>query len=132
MINDRGYDEGDFGTPERDYRPGLDLELGFERLVHDVAVFPAAWSLGGFPNPFNPAVTVAWSQPVAVVVHLAVYDAIGQRVAVLHDRELTPGIYEVRWDGTDDAGRPLASGVYMALLSKDGLRQGVTRMTLLR
>ncbi|HJP29113.1 MAG TPA: DUF362 domain-containing protein [Candidatus Latescibacteria bacterium] len=127
---DRQY-SGNLGLPGgiELYVPGVTTAV---TEVGDAATTPSTWSLSGYPNPFNPTVTVSWSQPVDGAVHLAVFDAIGQRVVVLHEGDTSAGSYEATWDGTDDAGRPLASGVYMVLLSRDGQRQRVTRLTLMR
>ncbi len=69
-----------------------------------------------YPNPFNPATTVAFSVPGAGPVNLAVFDVRGRRVATLVDGVLDPGRHERRWEGRDDQGRSVGSGVYLARL----------------
>jgi len=127
---------------DRQYSGNLSIPGGIELWVPGMATAvtdlrlseatPKAWALGGYPNPFNPAVTLTWSQPEAGPVRLAVFDVLGRRVAMLHDESTEPGAYALRWDGTDDAGRPLASGIYFARLVGAGRQQSVTRLTLLR
>ena len=78
-----------------------------------------------YPNPFNSTVTIPYGIPVVSHVRLTVYNLAGQSVRRLVDRELTSGQYSLRWDGRDDRGRKLASGVY-ALRLRDG-RDVVTR-----
>lgn len=65
------------------------------------------------PNPFNGSVTVRYGLPEAGPVTLTVYNAIGQPVRTLVGGSRDAGLYAVIWDGRDDGGRPVASGVYL-------------------
>jgi len=70
------------------------------------------------PNPFNPSTTVRYSLPGPMPVELSVYDLAGRRVARLVQREQDgPAWHEVEWDGVDDAGHAVASGVYLFRLN---------------
>lgn len=69
-----------------------------------------------YPSPFNPRCTVRYSLARALRVQLSALDLRGRRVAVLVDGEQAAGDHAVVWAGTDDAGRPLASGVYVLRL----------------
>jgi hypothetical protein len=71
-------------------------------------------SLSVFPNPFNPATTIRYTVPSNGRVELAVFDALGTRVALLVDAERSAGTYEFAWSGRDDMGRVVGSGVYFA------------------
>ena len=71
---------------------------------------------GAWPNPFNPRVTLSWALPVAGPARLALVDARGREVAVLHDGPLAAGAHAASWDGRDAAGRPAPAGVYLAVL----------------
>ncbi len=73
-----------------------------------------------YPNPFNPGTTFAFDLPSESRVKLAVYDARGRLVRTILDEPLPHGYYRQPWDGTDDGGRLLASGVYFARLSVEG------------
>jgi hypothetical protein len=74
---------------------------------------PAAIALGqNHPNPFNPKTTIGFALPEATRVALDVYSASGQHVARLQDGFLPAGQQQVVWNGTDDAGRAVGSGVY--------------------
>ena len=84
-----------------------------------------------YPNPFNPETTVEFGLRDAQRVSLAVYDITGRQVATLVDGRREAGRYAVRWTGRDDAGRQVASGVYLYRLTAG--EQTVTRkMILLR
>jgi hypothetical protein len=65
-----------------------------------------------YPNPFNPGTRIEFDQPRMQFVRLAIYDVIGRLVRVLIDNELAPGHYRIDWDGTDNQGKPAATGVY--------------------
>lgn len=84
-----------------------------------------------FPNPFASATTIRYQTDTAADVELAVYDVLGRRVATLA-RGLRPaGAHEATWDGRDQDGRVLASGVYLVRLTA-GDRAATRRVTLLR
>jgi hypothetical protein len=64
------------------------------------------------PNPFNPTTTVSFDVPVPASVKIAVYDVSGALVAVLVNRQMTPGSHRVTWDGKNRSGAPVSSGMY--------------------
>lgn len=74
-----------------------------------------------YPNPFNPSTQIPFVVGGAIGgretrVVLAVYSVTGARVATLVRGERRPGTYVSRWNGLDDRGRPVASGIYFARL----------------
>ena len=89
-------------------------------------VAPRAYALSSnYPNPFNPVTTIAFSIPqpesqlsrsaseaATVKCRLFVYNLLGQRVKILVDEVKAPGRHKVQWDGTDESGRRIASGIY--------------------
>ncbi|MCD4829374.1 MAG: T9SS type A sorting domain-containing protein [Candidatus Cloacimonetes bacterium] len=72
------------------------------------------------PNPFNPVTTIGFSLPVSGQVELAVYNVRGGRVKTLVNGDMKPGDHTVTWQGTDDNGSPVASGVYFYRLQAGG------------
>jgi hypothetical protein len=72
----------------------------------------AVLSARAYPNPFNPATTIALTIPRAGEVSLKVYDLRGALVRTLVAGEMPAGTHQVVWDGTSDAGRAVASGIY--------------------
>ena len=64
------------------------------------------------PNPFNPVTTIRFSLAEKGHVRVAVYDVDGRQVRVLVDEEREAGPHSLTWDGKNDAGQGLASGVY--------------------
>lgn len=66
-----------------------------------------------YPNPFNPATTIEYSIPERKRVTIEVLNILGQRVRMLINREESAGSYTIGWDGRDDAGQAVATGVYL-------------------
>jgi hypothetical protein len=68
-----------------------------------------------YPNPFNPSTKVQFSIPKQDYVNLSIYDVHGRLVKVLIDQtQYTPGVYSIEWDGTNNSGQRVASGVYFS------------------
>ncbi len=65
-----------------------------------------------YPNPFNPSTTIRYALPTPVDVQLSIYNVLGQRVRLALSGRQLAGNHTYLWDGTNDAGRPVASGVY--------------------
>jgi hypothetical protein len=83
------------------------------------------------PNPFNPATTIRFGLLSEGRVTLRVYDVGGRLIRTLVDGKRPPGWYEAVWNGLDQSGRSVASGVYFCRLRMGDL--GKTRkMVLLR
>lgn len=97
---------------------------------------PTTFALrGNHPNPFNPTTTIRFQLATAARVSLSIYDVRGARVRQLLSEQRPGGEYEVLWNGTDDSGRAVASGVYLARLQVHSSAETQTRthrMTLLR
>ncbi|UCD17712.1 MAG: T9SS type A sorting domain-containing protein, partial [Candidatus Zixiibacteriota bacterium] len=71
------------------------------------------------PNPFNPATEISFELPRTSRVTLAVYNLLGQEIATLIDRELQAGRHAVIWNGRDESGRKVSSGVYLYRIQAD-------------
>ena len=81
--------------------------------VRDGAL-PESFTLSqNYPNPFNPETTIRFDLPQSGEINLAVYDLAGQKVATLAHGFRDAGAYSLRWDGRDDTGADLASGMYL-------------------
>ncbi|MDM7926103.1 MAG: FlgD immunoglobulin-like domain containing protein [bacterium] len=78
--------------------------------------------LQNYPNPFNPETRFRVALPGPGHVRLTVYDVLGRRVAVPADRRMEAGWHDVQWDGRDASGRPVPSGVYIAVAEFEGGR----------
>lgn len=76
---------------------------------------PTSFRLGpNYPNPFNPRTIIPFTMPAAATdAHLRVYDLLGQSIRILVHGPLSAGTHAVTWDGRDDLGRSMSSGVYL-------------------
>ncbi len=76
-------------------------------------VLPTDFSISqNYPNPFNPETMIEYSLPEASQVTISIYDANGRLVRQLVSSQRTAGIHDVKWDGRDDKGQKVVSGVY--------------------
>ena len=74
-----------------------------------------------YPNPFSPSTTITFeiTRSPAEEVSLVIYDVLGRRVRTLVEGALSPGQYSYVWNGLDDVGSPVASGLYLYRLQVD-------------
>lgn len=93
-----------------------------ELSAHPDTDFPSEQRIVGrnYPNPFNPATTISFHLPGAAKVSLKIYNLLGQEVRTLTDQQLQAGTHGVAWDGRDNSGNPVSSGVYFYRLTADG------------
>lgn len=87
-----------------------------------------------YPNPFNPSTTIAYDLPANAgnqVVSLVIYNQLGQAVRSLVNEPQMMGSHTVTWDGRDDAGKAVASGVYFYQL-RYGEHRATRKMLLVR
>lgn len=84
-----------------------------------------------YPNPFNPATTIRYELPVAQQTRLTIYLVDGSRVATLVDQVSAAGRQEVVWNGTDEHGRHVPSGIYFYRLEAGEFSE-TKRMALIR
>lgn len=66
-----------------------------------------------YPNPFNPNTVITYKLPVASNIELTIYNLIGQKVTTLVNERQSAGIYQIKWDGYNQNGNQMASGVYL-------------------
>ncbi len=93
---------------------------------------PAPTALGpNYPNPFNPTTTIAFRLAQAGLVSLDIFDAAGRHVRTLANESLEGGDHFYPWHGLDNAGRQVASGVYLYRLQTEDFQES-RRMVLLK
>ena len=84
-----------------------------------------------YPNPFNPTTTISYGLPKDSNVKLEIFNLLGQRVMTLLDERQTAGYKSIIWDGRDNNGQSVSSGIYFYRVNT-GDRQITKKMTLLK
>jgi WD40 repeat protein len=84
-----------------------------------------------YPNPFNPTTTIAFSLSKDADVELRIFDLRGASVRTLLNGRRSTGVHRVTWDGANDNGQPIASGVYFYKLTV-GSFTDTKKMTVLK
>jgi len=74
-----------------------------------------------FPNPFNPITHIHYRLTESTQVKLDIYDVLGRKVKTLVNRETSAGAHSITWDGTDNSGSVVSSGVYMCWFHSNNL-----------
>lgn len=111
------------------YIDDVRLEYEYEVGSDDPIVCPVLSLKPNYPNPFNPSTTISFSLPMNGEVKLDVFNLKGQRVRRLIDSSLTCGEHSIVFNGLDDHGRPVASGIYFYRLQSHG--KTITRKMML-
>ncbi|MBN2289222.1 MAG: T9SS type A sorting domain-containing protein [Candidatus Glassbacteria bacterium] len=113
-VGEKFDGEGEISLLEAGFEPDVAAEINGEALSPK-AILPKAFALGqNYPNPFNPSTTIAFDIPEGkeAFVRLNVYNIRGQLVRTLASETMDEGSYKIEWDGKDNNGRFVASGVY--------------------
>ena len=100
--------------------------------IEEQRAVPSAITIQSYPNPFRGLTTLEYGIPETMPVSLHIYDLLGKKVVTLINDELKQmGIHAIQWDGTDQSGRPVASGVYLYALNT-GTQRATRRVVVLR
>jgi hypothetical protein len=94
-----------------------------------VQIPPSAFQMSNYPNPFNPETTLSYILPSAGMVSLMIYNSRGQLVRSLLNEEQSAGEHSLIWNGKDDFGNSVASGLYLCRIASNGKHE--TRKMLL-
>lgn len=86
---------------------------------------------GNYPNPFKPITSISFTLKDAAPVTLEIFDLRGRKVKTLAQSEFASGRHSLVWDGTDDSGTPVASGLYLYRMNS-GSYSASRRMLLLK
>jgi hypothetical protein len=98
--------------------PSIAIPISVNPSSNENLVNPAVTELkGNFPNPFNPQTTIRFSLKDAGHVKLNIYNMKGQLVKSLVNAPLSSGNHQMVWNGRDDKGNPVSSGIYLYRMS---------------
>ncbi len=87
-------------------------------IAENDGALPAVFSLAqNYPNPFNPTTEISFGLPTAGPVKLEIFDIVGRKVKTLVNREMAAGVHKVIWDGRNEEGGSVGSGIYFYRLS---------------
>lgn len=129
MYSDRSYGMHNTKFTVDVLRKSIAILTGVEIINPDV---PKTYELSqNYPNPFNPSTEIKFSVPKGERVRVAVYNSIGKLVKVLVDDNLLPGNYRVTWNGEDERGQKVSSGVYLYRMETPSF-QATKKMVLLK
>ena len=120
---------------------GVALPRGIHRVRADTTSVAAPWTPGGAgpavraePNPARAgdAITLRWEARSGEPARVRIHDASGRLVRALDDPSRSRGGRALFWDGRDDAGRPVAAGLYFARVTGPAGPAGVAKITIVR
>ena len=121
-ANDAGVKAFDLGWSDIQVGIGTDIPAGV----------PGKFALEqNFPNPFNPATTINYELPIATDLKLNVYNILGEKVRTLVNERQEAGAWSIDWDGKNDFGEAVASGIYIYKIAADAFVQS-RKMILLK
>jgi len=93
-----------------------------------VEQLPTQYDLGqNYPNPFNPETNISYQLPEAAQVTIRIYNLLGQNIRTLVSANQSAGKYTETWDGKDNRGRDVSSGIYVYRLNAISKNQTFTR-----
>ncbi len=97
----------------------------------EITVPVAELSSENYPNPFNPETTIAFDLPESGNVRVDIYNMRGQKVKTILNKDLEAGEHQVQWNGKDNHGNVVSSGIYFYRVDAEGGRYTSTRKMLL-
>ncbi len=124
-VSSTPYGDGDLGTPgakNSDFVSGIDPSQAQGAVINRFQIEP------NYPNPFNPSTTFRITIPQNSQVTVGIYDVTGKLVNTLFAGELRKGIYTYRWDGKNNQGRTVPSGIYFASLHSGKTTKSIKMM----
>lgn len=144
-FGERGYEPGQFDYPSDIYIEGHEVQVcenyadssGIQSFLiaagsskRDPGQLPGKFYLAqNYPNPFNSNTTIMFELPEPSDVRITIYDILGRRVTTLVDEKMSAGSHSKIWNGTNQTGRTVSSGIYFYRLEMN--KHAATRKLLL-
>jgi hypothetical protein len=111
-VKPLGKDKEFFFYPEI-YKSDIEKDKQNEPVKKLLSDIPSKFSISqNYPNPFNARTSFSISLPQETQVNLAIYNVMGQNVKTIVDDCLAAGIHTITWDGTNESGHNVSSGIY--------------------
>ncbi len=89
-------------------------------------IFPGAFSIQAYPNPFNPTTKILYDIPEESNIKIIVFDLMGRKIKTLQNGFFETGSYSLRWEGNDENSQSLSSGMYIINISARSLVSGLS------
>jgi len=103
---------------------GALIDFATRTNLTDINMIPNSFALQqNYPNPFNPITEISYQIPKESFIDLVIFNLIGQKIKILENSLLQPGFYSVNWDGTDEKGISVPSGVYFYTISSESFQK---------
>jgi len=117
---------------QRYYKLVVGTEAFVQQNSDEIPLVPLEFELfQNYPNPFNAITNIAFNLPKRMHVSVKIYNILGQRVKTLIDEEVRGGAHKIQWDGKNDQGNLISSGLYIVRLqAKD--RAAVKKLLLIK
>ena len=90
------------------------------------------FQLSNYPNPFNPTTTIEFSIQNESNIDLSIFNIKGQKIKTLTQNQFTKGSHSIIWNGNDESGNLLKSGIYYYILKVNGKTEVVKKCLLLK
>ncbi len=90
------------------------------------------FKFNNYPNPFNPTTIIEFSIQNDSKINLSIFNIKGQKIKTLFNNEIDKGNHSISWNGTDDSGNSVSSGVYYYKLNVNGKTEAVKKCSLLK
>jgi len=110
----------------------IPVTLTIEFVNADDDLIPVTALIGNHPNPFNPSTTISFSVAEQSNVEVSIYSIRGQKIRTLIQGYFGSGLHNAVWNGNDDKGEPVSSGVYFYKLNVNGKTEATKKMLLLK
>ncbi|MDC0881186.1 FlgD immunoglobulin-like domain containing protein [bacterium] len=102
-----------------------------ERYETTLGVIPKAFTVHqNYPNPFNPSTSIQIDVPEISMVKVMVFDATGREIQTIKNAEFSPGYHTLTWNGSDQSGRQVASGIYFIQVTTQDYSKTIKSMLL--
>jgi len=112
---------------------GADYTFTLNVSIDKDAALPTAFELNqNYPNPFNPTTTIGYSVPEASEVQIGIFNLLGQEVRSLSYGEHQPGVYSTVWDGLNQNGVRVESGIYIYRMSSSAGFSATKKLVMLK
>ena len=128
----------DAGDPNFPFDPdGTIVDMGafyFDQstLIEESDIQAVVYSISNYPNPFNPTTTIDFSIQNDSKIELSVFNIKGQKIKTLTHSEFTGGSHSLIWNGDDELGKSVSSGIYLYKLNVNGKIESVKKCLLLK